>query len=77
MTKVNSYMCSVTEKNNNCLTFIDLSERFFDLGHQIVGIHAWQDGTPGQVIRDLAIYEKQILEGILESLYGRLGFSNL
>ena len=27
--------------------------------------------------RDLAIYEKQILEGILESLYGHQGFSNL
>ena len=37
----------------------------------------WQDGTHGQAIRDLAIYEKQILEGILESLYGRPGFSNL
>ena len=27
--------------------------------------------------RDLAIYEKQILEGILGSLYGHQGFSNL
>ena len=27
--------------------------------------------------RDLAIYEKQIMEGILESPYGRPGFSNL
>ena len=27
--------------------------------------------------RDLAIYEKQILEGILKSLYGHQGFSNL
>ena len=35
----------------------------------------WQDGTHGQAIRDLAIYEKQILEGILESLYGHQGFS--
>ena len=37
----------------------------------------WQDGSHGQAIRDLAIYEKQILEGILESLYGHQGFSNL
>ena len=37
----------------------------------------WQDRTPGQAIRDLAIYQKQILEGILESLYGHPGFSNL
>ena len=37
----------------------------------------WQDGTHGQAIRDLAIYEKKILEGILESLYGHQGFSNL
>ena len=37
----------------------------------------WQDGTHGQAIRDSAIYEKQILEGILESLYGHQGFSNL
>ena len=27
--------------------------------------------------RDLAIYKKQILEGILESLYGRPGLGNL
>ena len=36
----------------------------------------WRDGTPGQAIRDLAIYEKQILEGILDSPSGLQGFSN-
>ena len=36
----------------------------------------WQDRSPGQAIRDLAIYQKQILEGILESLYGHPGFSH-
>ena len=35
----------------------------------------WQDRAPGQAIRD--IYQKQILEGNLESLYGHPGFSNL
>ena len=34
----------------------------------------WRDGTPGQAIRDLAIYEKQILEGILDL---RLAIRNL
>ena len=37
----------------------------------------WQDGAHGEAIRgDLAIYEKQILEGILESPSRHQGFSN-
>ena len=82
-----------------CVTFIDLSERFFDLGHQIGGIHAvagWnprsshprlsnlRKADPGGYFgvsiwppRIFTFYEKQILEGILESVYGHQGFSNL